>query len=112
MQIPDGSSVASWSYRVKKEGNKAGVDSGAQVDLLFDRPDGMINVCEIKYTNAPFKLEKDYALALDKRIDIFKQVTKTLKQVKLSMVTSFGVKPSLYSEDLVWSEVTAKDLFK
>jgi len=111
LHIPDGAEDSSWSYAPKNK-PKSLESSGAQIDLLFDRPDGIINLCEIKYSNSEFKIDKETAQDLDHKITVFKQITQTKKQVCLSMITSWGLKPSMYSEDLVWSEMRSEDFFK
>ena len=41
---------------------------GAQVDLLIDRNDDAITICEIKYTDEPFVINKTYALQLQNKL--------------------------------------------
>lgn len=85
--------------------------AGAQIDLLFDRADGIINLCELKYAAEPFTITKAYARELRDKIAIFEEVTGTRKDVHLTLVTPEGLKRNLWSEDLVASEVTADALF-
>jgi hypothetical protein len=101
--IPD-----TWRY-IPTKGSEL---DGAQIDLLFDRDDGAITVCEIKYTALPFKIDKEYALKLKRKIDIFLEITKTKKQVFLAMIASSGIKASLYSEEMIDSVITLDALFK
>ncbi|MDF1653989.1 MAG: ATP-binding protein [Coxiellaceae bacterium] len=107
LSIPSGSVVSTWRHQPKKN-EKA---SGAQIDLLFDRPDGLINICEIKYHNNAFNIDKEYSEKLRKKIDVYKHVTKTKKQLSLSMITTHGLTNSVYRTGLVWSDATADDLF-
>lgn len=74
---------------------------GAQVDLLFDRADDAINLCELKYARAPFAITKAYARELKAKIEVFERVTKTRKKVLLTMVAPFGVVQNAWSEGLV-----------
>jgi len=85
---------------------------GAQIDLLFDRPDGVITVCEIKYSEKKYAIDKAYSKALLKKIEVFKKQTKSKKQIFLSMITTYGLKETMYSEEMVESEVVLEDLFK
>lgn len=96
-----------WRYLPKK-GEKA---EGAQIDLLFDRNDDAITVCEIKYSDKPFVITKPYAKNLLNKCEVFVKNTRTTKQVLLAMVSSAGVKRNLYTEDLVTGVVTLDDLF-
>lgn len=92
--------------------SKGGVDQGAQIDLLFDRDDDAITLCEIKYTEAPFSIDKAYARELVQKKDVFQKRTKTQKQLFLAMISAAGLTKSMYSEELVNACVRLEDLFK
>ncbi|MFA6038351.1 MAG: ATP-binding protein [Legionellales bacterium] len=100
--IPD-----AWRYIPTK-----GTDElGAQIDLLFDRLDGAINLCEIKYTDQPYALDKSQAAQLRNKLKVFTKKTSTLKQIFLTLICASGVKPTLYSEEMIDRAVTLDDLF-
>jgi len=61
--------VASWVHRENGQ--------GVQIDLLIDRADRVINICEIKFWNAPFEINKSYDLELRNKIESFRSVSKT-----------------------------------
>jgi hypothetical protein len=84
---------------------------GAQVDLLIDRNDHVINLCEMKYANTEFVIDKKQDENLRNKRGAFIQETKTRKAVHLTMVTTYGVKQNEYS-GLIQSEVKMDDLFK
>ncbi|MBR1940920.1 MAG: ATP-binding protein [Bacteroidaceae bacterium] len=88
---------------------KADGGSG-QIDLLIDRRDDVVNLCEMKFANAPFVLTKDYMLKMQTRKELFRQATKTRKALHLTMVTTYGVAPGVYSGQ-IQSEVTLEQLF-
>ena len=90
----------------------ADTNEGTQIDLLFDRTDGSITLCEIKCSDKPFVIDKPCAEILLRKIEIFKRETKTKKQIFLSMITTFGLKPTMYSEEIIASQATLEDLFK
>ncbi len=106
LKIPAGGIISSWRYapRIKTE-------NGAQIDLLIDRNDKAITLCEIKYNTTAFKIDKAYALNLQNKMEIFRKITGTNKQLFLTMITSGGLKQSIYSEDLIDGVVVLKDLF-
>ena len=79
--------------------------------MLFDRDDDAVSLCEIKYTDAPFKIDKPYAQKLLNKIAVFKKKTKTTKQIFLSVISANGIQPSMYSEELVTGVVVLDDLF-
>jgi uncharacterized protein len=96
-----------WHYLLKKGSQK----QGAQIDLLFDREDGIITICEIKYSNKSFVIDKDYGKQLIKKVEVFEEQVKPVKQIFLAMITTVGVKPNLWSKELVQNEVTLAELF-
>jgi AAA+ ATPase superfamily predicted ATPase len=106
LSIPEGSTASSWRYVDKKGGL-----IGAQIDLLFDRPDGVISLCEIKYCSGPFVIDKKIADNLAQKIKVYQRETRTEKQIFISFVTSCRLKKTIYSEELVSSECTVDDLF-
>ena len=84
---------------------------GAQIDLLIDRRDQCINICETKFSTSEFTIDKTYATELERKLTVFKQKTKTLKTLFLVMITTFGTKTNGYKTSLVQNEVTLDDLF-
>lgn len=99
--------VSHWKYKAIPGEN----ESGAEIDLLLDRDDGAITLCEIKYTTSPFVIDKSYAKNLANKMDVFEKNTKQRKQLFLVMITTMGIKKNLWSEDLINSTVELKDLF-
>ena len=83
----------------------------AQIDLLIDRRDGIVNLCEMKYWSGPYTMTAKDAGDLASKKAAFKEGSKTRKAVHLTMVTSFGVRRNAYA-DCVQSFVTLDDLFK
>ncbi|MCU0468602.1 MAG: ATP-binding protein [Arcicella sp.] len=83
----------------------------AQVDLLIERRDGIINLCEIKFSINPFVISKNYAEELRSKIAVFKEQTKTKKTIFLTMITSFGLQKNEYSNQLVQNSLTMDVLF-
>lgn len=97
-----------WRYAPKK----GSTGRGAQIDLLFDREDHAITLCEIKYTREPFIIDKDYYGELKRKIEIFKERTSTSKDLFLAFVSAQGLKQTIYSEEIVTGLVVLDDLFK
>ena len=86
-------------------------DPGAQVDLLIDRNDNVINLCEMKYAGAEFVIDKKQDENLRNKKEAFLRETKTRKTVHLTMVTTYGVKRNEYSGH-IQSEIKMEDLFR
>lgn len=92
------------------EGTDTDEINGAQIDLLIDRRDRAINVCEAKFSGGEFVINKDYSLKLRNKIMAFKAATNTTKALVPTMITTFGVKRNQYSGS-VKQEVILDDLF-
>jgi AAA+ ATPase superfamily predicted ATPase len=86
------------------------VEPGAQVDLVIARRDRTINLCEMKCTESPFRIDKDYAERLLNKREAFIAETKTRDDVHLTLVSTTGLKKNTYS-DIIQSEVSIDDLF-
>lgn len=83
---------------------------GGQIDLLIDRRDQTINLCEMKFSQAEFEITKQYDEHLRERAEKFRSATKTRKALHQTFVTTYGVKKNMYSGN-VQSEVKLDDLF-
>lgn len=100
--------IGSWRF-IPKAGSK---EQGAQIDLLFDREDGVITLCEIKYSEHPFSIDKDYANQLMKKVTVFEKHFSTKKQIFLALIATQGLKKSIWSENLVAQSISLESLFK
>ena len=85
-------------------------EPAVQIDLLIDRADNIVNLCEIKYANMKYAITKDYEEKLREKIEIFRQEIMPRKAIHLLMLTTFGVKQNIYS-GIIQNEVTLDDLF-
>lgn len=85
--------------------------AGTQIDMLIDRADNAINICEIKFHNSEFTITKDYEMNLRNKISRFQLETKTHKTIRLVLITALGLKKNIYS-DIVQNVLTINDLFK
>jgi hypothetical protein len=87
-------------------------DAAAQVDLLLDRQDHCINLCEIKFASDEFVIDKKYAAELDNKVKVFREQSKTRKTIFPTMITTYGTKQNHHYTGRVLAEVTMEDLFK
>jgi AAA+ ATPase superfamily predicted ATPase len=85
-------------------------NKGIQIDLIIDRKDGIINLCEMKYSNSEYTITKEYSEWLQERREIFRHSTKSHKSIHLTMITSFGIKRNAYWNN-IQSEIRLDDLF-
>jgi len=96
-----------WSCGPDEEGG-----DGCQIDLLIDRSDGCITVCEMKCTQAPFEIRKSYAAELRRKMETFRARTGTRKTVFTVMVTTNGTQKNANYHELISGEVTLDALFQ
>ena len=102
-----GTSVSSWRYTPPKDSK----EKGAQIDMLIQRDDRIINVCEMKFSIGKFTMSSTYADYLRDRIEFFKAKTQTKYAVVQTLVTTYGVAEGINS-GIVQQEVTMDDLFE
>jgi predicted methyltransferase MtxX (methanogen marker protein 4) len=81
-----------------------------QIDLVIDRNDGVIDLCEMKYSNSLYTIDKAYAEKLTSRKEAFLRGTGTKKTVHLVMVTAAGLKRNAYSH-IIQNALTLSDLW-
>ena len=86
-------------------------ESGAQIDLLIDRADDTINLCEMKFSEGAFTIDKRYADIMRHKRDTFRRVTGTRKNLFFTMVTTYGVADNPCAKELVASRVEVEALF-
>lgn len=86
-------------------------ERGTQIDLLIDRRDQTINLCEMKFSDGEFTIDKQVAAELRHKRDVFRQATRTRKNVFVTLVTTFGVTDNAYAKELVAASLTIDALF-
>jgi hypothetical protein len=86
-------------------------ENGAQIDLLIERNDKVINLCEMKFAGNQFAIDKKYDENLRNKREAFKYETKTNKAVHLTMITTYGIRHNAYRGN-IQSEITMDDLFE
>lgn len=84
----------------------------AQIDLVIDRRDQVVNLCEMKFSIKAFTIDKTYAEALRRKVGIFKASTKTPKATWLTFITTFGLTPNTHAQSLVHQSLTMDALFE
>ena len=77
------------------------VESGVQIDIIIDRADNTINLCEVKYSEDLYSLDKEEFLKIQNRIKAFKEVTATKSSIIPTMITTFGMKEGMYSDQII-----------
>ena len=100
-----GVSSVSGSWLNKDPQNKV------QIDFLIDRDDNIINLCEMKFYNTDYTIDKKYANELAKKVNTFTSKTKTKKSVFVTFITTYGLISNKYSKQFVQNELTMDSLF-
>lgn len=95
--------TSSWNSRTDEK--------GAQIDLVIDRRDQVINLCEMKFSINHYTIDKKYAAELKNKLTVFKEETKTKKALFLTMITSFGLTKNSYAS-MVQNDYTMDILFE
>ena len=85
-------------------------EGGAQIDLVIERDDGIVNLCEEKFTDTAFSISSEYEEDLLKKIELYKQETKKKHAIKLVMISAEGIKGSAHTEHIT-RVLTLDDLF-
>ena len=85
-------------------------EDGAQIDLIIDRADDMINICEVKYSREKYSLTKSEYSKILNRVETFSHETTTNKGVHVALITTFGIVENKYS-DITQNIVNLDDMF-
>jgi uncharacterized protein len=86
-------------------------NQGAQIDLVIDRKDMCINLCEMKFSESMFTVDKAYAQILKAKVESFRSATKTRKSLFVTLITMNGVEPNEHSRSVVDMAVEVGSLF-
>ena len=101
----DGISTLCYSWRSKES------IPAAQIDIIIERADKIVNVCEVKYCQDEYSLDKEEYEKLNKRKNAFIKETGLRHTPWLTMITTEGIAKGKYTE-MIQSQVTLDDLFK
>ena len=85
--------------------------NSAQIDLLIDRDDNVINLCEVKFYSSEYAIDKKYAGEIARKINAFSLSTKTKKSVFVTFITTYGLTSNQYSKQHVQNELKMDHLF-
>ena len=97
--------VCSWTYRPKDKNER-----GTQIDMVIDRDDNVINLCEMKFSQAEYALTQEYDMELRNKMSLFAENTHTRKGLSIVMVTTYGLKRNEWANG-IQRQVTMDDLF-
>lgn len=98
-------SISAWNVKGTEE------KEGTQIDLLIIRNDNVVNLCEMKFSSAPYTISKEEEQRLRHRIESLKATLSPKQSIHLTMITTYGVAYGKHS-GIVQKEVKMEDLFK
>lgn len=96
-----------WRYIPDEKGDIR----GTQIDLLIDRSDGIIDVCEIKYSKDIYAITSNYAIEIARKRDVLQSVTGTKNAVHSIMITTYGVTKNEHWDE-IQAEILLDDLYE
>lgn len=99
------SKQSSWSL----EGDEN--TKGHQVDLIIERADHIVNMCEMKFYNDDFEVTADYEKKIRRRVNVVSGMTDKRSSVQPTLVTTFGLKPGIHS-GIFPKTIVLDELFK
>ena len=99
-------SQSAWSKRAEEDNS-----DGAQIDMIINRNDNVINMCEMKFYSGDFTVDKSYHTTLINRQKLLSTLIPRKSVIHGTLITTYGVTYNEYSGDFV-KVITLKDLFK
>ena len=87
-----------------------GEHRSAQIDMLIDRADRTINICEMKFWNRPYIMTAKDEDDIERKVSTFIEATNTDKNVIVTMITTKGIERNEHTE-CIQRELTLDDLF-
>lgn len=101
--------VETHMYSWRHTGNAS--EKGTQIDLVIERKDGIIHLCEVKFTESEYSLTKEESTKLRLRRSVFKEMTQTKKNVVTTLLTTYPAIKNAYYLEEVHSGISMEDLF-
>jgi hypothetical protein len=102
-----GTAISTWRSKADEANNIPGF----QIDMIIERADRIIHLCEMKFSTDMFAITSDYESKLRERMGLFRLATRNKKTLVNTFVTTYGVVNGKH-KSIVHSEVTMNELFK
>lgn len=84
---------------------------GMQIDLILERQDRVVNLCEMKFSVGEYEVDKAYEMKLRSRLQAIQQLVNRRQNVQMTLVTTFGLKHSMHS-GIFQQTVSIDELFQ
>ena len=82
----------------------------AQIDMILERADNIINIFEMKYSESEYTLDKEEDGKLRKRVEAFRKETGAKEALWPTLITTYGLTKGVHSSTFV-ATLTMDDLF-
>lgn len=99
--------VSAWRYFPESDETR-----GVQIDLVIDRDDQCINLCEIKFSDLEFEVTREYAERLNRKKALFREITKTKKALFTTLITTYGAIENANYHESIQKQVKLDELFE
>ena len=100
-----GVDASPWTLRGVEE------QEGMQIDLILERQDRVVNLCEMKFSVGEYDVDKAYEMKLRGRLQTIQQMINRRQNVQMTLVTTFGLKHGVHS-GIFQQTVCIDDLFQ
>lgn len=94
--------VCPWQSRTEKD--------GAQIDMIIDRADNVMNICKMKYSEDDYAITASYDKTLRHKLTALREETGCRKNLRLTLVTTYGLRANEYA-GRIQKVITMDDLF-
>ena len=95
---------SSWTVEEDNE------NPGMQIDLVIDRDDRVINVCEMKFSRKEYSVSSGYARKIEDRIEKVREFSHRKGNIISVLITTYGIKNNEFSGRFP-KVITMEDLF-
>lgn len=105
--------ISGVQYQIYSFLDKGTIEScGAQIDLIIDRADNIVNIIEAKFYNAPININKQMALEIANKSAAFHRKTKTKKTIFVTLITAMGAEKNENYFSWITNELIVTQFFK
>jgi hypothetical protein len=84
---------------------------GVQIDLVIDRADRSVNLCEMKFSESEVVIDKAFARELERKRDAYRAAFGDRKAIFLTLITTYGVRANDHAQRLGVRSLTMESLF-
>jgi hypothetical protein len=102
-----GTRVSAWRHYPESDESQ-----GVQIDLVIDRDDQCINLCDMKFSDFEYQVTKEYAEKLNRKKDLFRKITGTKKALFTTLITTYGAIENANYHDSIQKQIKLDDIFE